>query len=117
MTYDSTEALKMTVDSKGAKLEGDGTVKVINSINIWHNKWHFEASNGTKYTLNREAVAEKRAQAFELQLGDAGYMLQNIAGFLINIKYGVMTQEDDDFGISFGGRISMPLKAVDFIQG
>ncbi|OMF95577.1 hypothetical protein [Paenibacillus sp. FSL R7-0337] len=117
LTYDSTEALKMTVDSKGAKLEGDGTVKVINSINIWHNKWHFEASNGTKYTLNREAVAEKRAQAFELQLGDAGYMLQNIAGFLINIKYGVMTQEDDDFGISFGGRISMPLKAADSSKG
>ncbi|MFD2875439.1 hypothetical protein ACFTAO_04805 [Paenibacillus rhizoplanae] len=71
----------MTVDNKGAKLEGDGTVKVINSINIWHNKWHFEVSNGTKYTLDREAVAEKTAQAFELQLGDAGSMMQNIAGF------------------------------------
>lgn len=117
LTYDSNEALKMTVDNEGAKLEGDGTVKVINSINIWHNKWHFEVSNGTKYTLDREAVAEKTAQAFELQLGDAGYMLQNIAGFLINIKYGVMTQDDDDFGISFGGRISMPLKAADPSKG
>ncbi|MEK4009089.1 dockerin type I domain-containing protein [Paenibacillus sp. FSL H3-0333] len=117
LTYDSNEALKMTVDNKGAKLEGDGTVKVINSINIWHNKWHFEVNNGTKYTLDREAVAEKTAQAFELQLGDAGSMMQNIAGFLINIKYGVMTQDDDDFGISFGGRISMPLKAADPSKG
>lgn len=117
LTYDSNEALKMTVDSNGAKLEGDGTIKVINSINIWHNKWHYEVKNGTKYTLDREAVSEKEAQALELQLGDAGYMLQNIAGFLINIKYGVMTQDDDDYGISFGGRISMPLKAADQSKG
>jgi hypothetical protein len=117
LAYDSNEALKMTVDSNGAKLEGDGTIKVINSINIWHNKWHFEANNGTKYSLNREAVAEENAEALELQLGDAGTMLQNIAGFLINIKYGVMTQDEDDFGISFGGKISMPLKAADKTKG
>lgn len=117
LTYDSNEALKMTVDHNGAKLEGDGTIKVINSINIWRNKWHFEAKNGSKYSLDREAVSEKEALAFELQLGDAGTMLQNIAGFLINIKYGVMTQDDDDYGISFGGRISMPLKAADQSKG
>jgi trimeric autotransporter adhesin len=117
LTYDSSAALKMTVDSNGAKLEGDGTIKVINSINIWHNKWFYEAKNGTKYSLDREAVSEKEAQALELQLGDAGSMLQNIAGFLINIKYGVMTQDDDDYGISFGGRISMPLKAADKSKG
>ena len=117
LTYDSNQALKMTVDSNGAKLEGDGTIKVINSINIWHNKWYFEAKNGTKFSLDREAVSGKEAQAFELQLGDAGSMLQNIAGFLINIKYGVMTRDEDDFGISFGGRISMPLKAADKSKG
>lgn len=117
LTYDSNEALKMTVDHNGAKLEGDGTIKVINSINIWRNKWHFEAKNGSKYSLDREAVSEKEALALELQLGDAGTMLQNIAGFLINIKYGVMTQDDDDYGISFGGRISMPLKAADQSKG
>ncbi len=117
LTYDSSEALKMTVDSNGAKLEGDGTIKVINSINIWHNKWYYEAINGTKYSLDREAVSGKEAQALELQLGDAGSMLQNIAGFLINIKYGVMTRDEDDFGISFGGRISMPLKAADQSKG
>jgi trimeric autotransporter adhesin len=117
LTYDSNESLKMTVDNDGAKLEGDGTIKVINSINIWHNKWYFEAENGIKYSLDREAVAEEEAQALELQLGDAGYMLQNIAGFLINIKYGVMTRDDEDFGISFGGRISLPLKAADKSKG
>ncbi|MHA6480565.1 hypothetical protein ACX1C1_01305 [Paenibacillus sp. strain BS8-2] len=117
LAYDSNEALKMTVNSNGAKLEGDGTIKVINSINIWHNKWYYEAQNGVKYSLDREAVSEEEAKALELQLGDAGSMLQNIAGFLINIKYGVMTQDDDDFGISFGGRISLPLKAADKSKG
>lgn len=117
LTYDSSEALKMTVDANGAKLEGDGTIKVINSINVWHNKWSYEVMNGTKYSLNREAVAEENAEALELQLGDAGFMLQNIAGFLINIKYGVMSQDDDDYGISFGGRISLPLKAPDLSGG
>ncbi|MCR8657273.1 dockerin type I domain-containing protein [Paenibacillus endoradicis] len=113
LTYDSNNALKMTVNDNGAKLEGDGTIKVINSINIWHNKWFYEAQNGVKYSLDREAVSENEAKALELQFGDAGSMLQNIAGFLINIKYGVMTQDEDDFGISFGGKISMPLKAAD----
>lgn len=117
LTYDSNEALKMTVNNNGAKLEGDGTIKVINSINIWHNKWYYEAENGIKYSLYREAVSEEEAHALELKLGDAGTMLQNIAGFLINIKYGVMSQDDDDFGISFGGRISLPLKAADKSQG
>jgi hypothetical protein len=117
LTYDSNEALKMTVNNNGAKLEGDGTIKVINSINIWHNKWYYEVENGTKYSLDGEAVSEDEAQALELKLGDAGTMLQNIAGFLINIKYGVMTQDDVDFGISFGGRISLPLKAPDPSQG
>lgn len=117
LTYDSNEALKMTVNGDGAKLEGDGTIKVINSINIWHNKWYYEAKNGIKYSLDREAVSEKEAVALELRLGDAGTMLQNIAGFLINIKYGIMTRDDDDFGISFGGRISLPLKAADKSQG
>jgi len=117
LTYDSNEALKMTVDNNGAKLEGDGTIKVINSINIWHNKWYYEVKNGTKYSLDQEAVSEEDAVALELQFGDAGQMLQNIAGFLINIKYGVMSQDDDDYGISFGGRISLPLKAPDESAG
>src|SRR5690606_19442584 len=38
-------------------------------------------------------------------------------GFLINIKYGVMTQDENDYGISFGGRISLPLKAADHSKG
>ncbi|MGI2296816.1 dockerin type I domain-containing protein [Paenibacillus sp. GXUN7292] len=113
LSYDSNTPLTMTVKDIGAKLEGDGTVKVINSINIWHHKWFFEAKNGVKYSLDREAVSENEAKALELKFGDAGSMLQNIAGFLINIKYGVMTQDEDDFGISFGGKISMPLKAAD----
>ncbi|WP_139992711.1 hypothetical protein [Paenibacillus paridis] len=117
LAYDSNAALKMTVDNNGAKLEGDGTIKVINSVNIWHNKWYYEAKNGTKYSLDREAVSEENAEALELKLGDAGTMLQNIAGFLINIKYGVMTQDDEDFGISFGGKISLPLKAPDKSKG
>jgi len=117
IAYDGTKPLELTADSDGAKLEGDGTLKVINSINIWNNKWMYEAQNGVKYSLDRDAVADNAAQPFELQLGDAGTLMQNIAGFLINIKYGVMTQDEDDYGISFGGRISLPLKAADKSKG
>ena len=42
LTYDSNTPLKMTVTDAGAKLEGDGTIKVINSVNVWHNKWFYE---------------------------------------------------------------------------
>ncbi|MCG7377490.1 dockerin type I domain-containing protein [Paenibacillus sp. ACRSA] len=117
LTYDSNTPLKMTVTDVGAKLEGDGTIKVINSVNVWHNKWFYEVKNGVKYSLDSEAVSEDEAKALELKFGDTGSMLQNIAGFLINIKYGVMTQDKEDFGISFGGKISMPLKAADKNNG
>ena len=55
--------------------------------------------------------------SLELTLGGVGYMVQSLGGFLIDIKYGVMTAERPvatdrtlAYGISFGGNISIPIE-------
>lgn len=112
LTYLGDEPLKLTADKdEGATVSGDGTIKVINSINVWHNAWELKGENGTKFTLDQDEVEEKNAEAFELALVGAGSMLQYIGGFLINLKYGVMTEDDGMYGISFGGKITLPIKA------
>jgi len=114
LTYCGDEPLKLTADKDdGAKVEGDGTLKVINSINVWHNAWQFAGENGTKITLDQDEIEDKSAEAFELSLVGAGSMIQYIGGFLIDLKYGVMTESDGLYGISFGGKITLPLKAPD----
>lgn len=109
LTYTGTTPISLTADKSGASVSGDGTLQVINSINVWHNLWSFNASNGTKYTLDPDAVEEEDGVALEMSLDGAGSMLQNIAGFLIDIKYGVLTLSDELYGISFGGSITLPI--------
>lgn len=112
LTYLGDEPLKLTADKDdGATVFGDGTIKVINSINVWHNAWELKGENGTKYTLDQDEVAENKAKALELALVGAGSMIQYIGGFLIDLKYGVMTEDDGLYGISFGGKITLPIKA------
>lgn len=114
LTYNGDEPLKLTANAvDGAILEGDGTLRVINSINVWHNAWQFEGTNGTKLSLNQDEVEDGNAEPFELALVGAGSMIQYIGGFLIDLKYGVMTESDGMFGISFGGKITLPIKAPD----
>ncbi len=114
LTYLGEEPLKLTCDKEeGAVVEGDGTLKVINSINVWHNAWQFEAKNGTKHTLDQDEIEEGNGEPFELSLMGAGSMIQFIGGFLIDLKYGVMTEDDGLYGISFGGKITLPIKASD----
>ncbi|NLO38826.1 MAG: hypothetical protein GX115_05075, partial [Ruminiclostridium sp.] len=113
LTYSGDEPLKLTADAEGAVLEGDGTLRVINSINVWHNAWEFAGENGTKFSLNREDVADGNAKSFELSLVGAGSMIQYLGGFLINLKFGEMTKSNGMYGISFGGKITLPIKAPD----
>lgn len=114
LTYCGDEPLKLTADKEeGAVVSGDGTIKVINSINVWHNKWEFRGQNGTKYTLDQDEVEDNNGNVFELALVGAGSMIQYIGGFLIDLKYGIMTEDDGLYGISFGGKITLPIKAPD----
>jgi len=109
LAYLGNHPLELTADKDGAVVSGDGTIKVINSINIWHNKWEFRCENGVKYTLDQEAIEEKNGKALELSFVGVGSMIQFIGGFLIDLKYGVLTENDSLYGISFGGKITLPI--------
>jgi hypothetical protein len=114
LTYLGDKPLRLMCDKEeGAVAEGDGTLKVINSINVWHNAWQFEGTNGTKFTLDQDEIEDGNGEPFELSLMGAGSMIQYLGGFLIDLKYGVMTEDDGMYGISFGGKITLPIKASD----
>ncbi|MEG2454734.1 MAG: hypothetical protein RSC08_00660, partial [Oscillospiraceae bacterium] len=108
LTYTGTIPLDMRTEDSTADINGDGTIKVINSINIWHNKWKFEAEKGTKYTLDMDALDDK-VSSLDLQFVGAGSMLQKIGGFLIDLKFGQLSKDDELYGISFGGQITVPI--------
>lgn len=108
---DTPLALRTTDDS--AEISGDGTIKVINSINIWHNKWRIAAEQGAKkYTLDQDEIEEGEdgISELEMSLDGAGSMLQYIGGFLIDLKYGVLSCDDDLYGVNFGGKITLPIR-------
>jgi len=108
LTYCADKPLVLRTTDESAEISGDGTIKVINSINIWHNEWSIAAEQGSKFTLDQDAVEEGENE-LEMSLNGAGSMLQYIGGFLIDLKYGVLSCDDDLYGINFGGKITLPI--------
>jgi len=109
LAYCGDKPLDLRTTNGSAEISGDGTIKVINSINVWHNVWSISADEGAKYTLDLDAV-EEGASELEMSLDGAGSMLQYIGGFLIDLKYGVLSCDNDLYGINFGGKITLPIK-------
>lgn len=123
LTYESDSPLTIQDDGSTFSVSGDGKLNVINSITVWKYKWNFSVSTAKPYTLNLERYKKYSSdtpEELKLNLDGAGMILQSIAGFLVNIKYGVMSSElqnDDEksttYGIGFGGSISIPIKSED----
>lgn len=123
LSYESDTVLTIQDNGNEFSVSGDGKLNVINSITVWKYKWSFNVSKGKPYTLDTERYKKFTSgtpEELKLNLDGAGMILQSIAGFLVNIKYGVMNSElqDDDersttYGIGFGGSISIPIKAED----
>ncbi len=115
LIYTGTEPLTMEIDGDWASsqkdntavISGKGTIKVINSITVWHHGWSLEGKAGVMSTLSDPEEGEE----FVLSLGIGGSILQYIGGLLIELKYGQMTESDGLYGISFGGKVTIPIKA------
>ena len=114
LVYDGAEPLTMSIEGDWwstqndniATIAGDGRLKVIGSITVWNNGWSLEGKDGEMHTLGGEDD-----EAFVLQLGVGGSIVQYIGGLLIDLKYGELTKDDDLYGISFGGKVTIPIKA------
>lgn len=121
LNYRSDVPLTIQKEANVYTVSGDGRLNVIDSITVWKYKWSFNVIEGKTYTLNTERYKTNNVDEPEdliLKLDGAGIIAQSIAGFLINLKYGVMNSKlQNDFnktttyGISFGGNISIPIKS------
>ncbi len=117
LSYKSKEPLVIKEDGGLFSVSGDGDLAVIGSIDVWPGQWSFKVNKDTVTTLDADRCHLSNPNELELELGGVGYMVQSIGGFLIDIKYGVMSSSrpvDSDrtliYGISFGGSISIPIK-------
>lgn len=133
LSYEGDKSLRISVNKDKTKysVEGDGLIKVIDSINVWRYSWNISVDTGSVYTLDAERLEEKgKANSFSeetsaptLKFGGAASLIQTIGGFAVSLKYGELSSEwhaytkDKDsegsvtYGIGFGGKISLPIKA------
>ena len=124
LTYESDEPLIIKEENGQYLVEGDGKLRVINSITFWLNEWSIKAAKGSACSLNSDRYytngnpLARYCKELNVSLGGtASSIVQSIAGFLTDIKFGVLgaeLQEDKDksttYIVSFGGSISIPVK-------
>ncbi len=123
LSYEGSKPIKLYKDGSNYKIEGDGLLKVINSINVWRSKWSISATQGIAHTLDDERLTKALGEnvtikPLTLSLDGAATMIQSLGGFAVDLKYGVLSSQwydDSDgmvtYGIGFGGSISLPIKA------
>ncbi len=121
LSYEGSKPLRIYEKNGMYKVEGDGLLKVINSINVWRSKWSISVNKGVVHTLDSERLSEALANTNKpvtLSLDGAASMIQSLGGFAVDLKYGELSSErheDADgtvtYGIGFGGSISLPIKA------
>lgn len=123
LSYEGDSPLKIYESGGKYTIEGDGLLKVVNSINVWRSKWSITAVKGIAYTLDNERLGKTMGKnvtinPLTLSLDGAATMIQSVGGFAVDLKYGVLSSQwydDSDgmvtYGIGFGGSISLPIKA------
>lgn len=100
-----------------AVIEGDGEIRVINSICFWKKEWSIEAPKNTQITM-RDLEG---GQELSISLGGAAQMIQSIGGLIVDLKYGVLTSQvlgegessGFGYGVSFGGSMSIPISVAE----
>ena len=123
LSYEGEKPLKLYKSGSKYVIEGDGLLKVIDSINVWRSKWNISATQGLAYTLDSKRLAkvsdlDSSINNLNLSLNGAASMIQSLGGFAVDLKYGEFSSQwydDSDgmvtYGIGFGGSISLPIKA------
>ena len=121
LSYEGDTPLEIYEKNGAYTINGDGLLKVVNSINVWRSKWSFTVNKGITYTLDSERLTDYFAndnKPVKLSLDGAATMIQSVGGFLVDLKYGEMSSQWYDnsdgmvtYGIGFGGSISLPIKA------
>ncbi len=118
LLYEGEEPLEIYEDKGQYVIEGNGLLKVTNSINVWRSGWQFSVRDDIIYTLNEERVMDLvgKKNPITLEFLGAASMIQGIGGFLVDLKFGELSAQWYDqsdgritYGIGFGGTIGLPI--------
>ena len=116
-------------------IQADGPISVVGGATVWKSTWRIRAQQGTPYTLNKERFGvvsdndSRNVQDVKLAFTGAGSMVQGIGAMLINLKYGILTENAFNgtseqpagahsnkthaqlygYGVSFGGSLTLPI--------
>lgn len=117
LAYVGTKPLEISEKNGRFTASADGLIKVVNSINVWRNKWSFSVNDGITYSLDSDRAEDNEMQVVPivLSLDGAATMIQSIGGFLVDLKFGELSSDWNDgnmtYGIGFGGSLSLPIKS------
>ena len=148
LVYSGSEPLTISYEGPDGPLGGGGNadlfptiaatgpISVVGGATVWKSKWRIRVQQSIPYTLNREryGVVEdevnKSVQDVKLAFVGAGSMVQGIGAIVINLKYGILTENFDvsnrpsgdpshgssttrkrlrGYGVSFGGSLTLPI--------
>lgn len=98
LSYEGNKPIKLYKSGGNYKIEGDGLLKVINSINVWRSKWSISATQGIAHTLDDERLTKALGEnvtikPLTLSLDGAATMIQSLGGFAVDLKYGVLSSQ------------------------
>ena len=110
--YNGTEPLILEEDDGTIIVSGDGKINVVDNLTFWNSGFEIVFEEGNIHTLVEEKLEgyNKPVEINEvlIEYTGIGRLLQNIGGFTMDLKYGVLTEswDGDDregYAINFGG--------------
>ncbi|MEG2584064.1 MAG: S-layer homology domain-containing protein, partial [Oscillospiraceae bacterium] len=128
--YSGSEPLVIKQTSNGnVEVKGKKGLSVINNMKFWDSNFSIHFDQGTISTLNKEKYpfapddddpatppdvefVDNSFREVKIDYTGMGQVVQSVAGFTIDIRYGVFTENwaEDKFegnGIDFGGKVAL----------
>jgi len=117
--YAGTEPLVMEQTGDNVLVKGKGNLSVINYLTFWKSNFQIQFKAGTVSTLDADVCELKNIPGnpdkniVKIEYTGVGSVIQKIAAFTINLKYGeLISLWDDDnnfdgYAIDFGGKMAL----------
>lgn len=109
--YSTGDPLVIKQTQEGITIVGKGKLSVVNNMTFWNSNFEIKFTNGDVKTLNPEKV-NGDSDTVRIDYTGIGSIIQNLAGFAINLKYGEFAEiwngeENQGYAIDFGGKIAL----------
>ena len=116
--YGGTEPLVIEQTGDSALVKGKGNLSVINYLTFWKSNFQIQFKAGAVSTLDSDITdmsfsGSPSKSIVKIEYTGVGTVIQKIAAFTINLKYGelISTWDDsnklDGYAIDFGGKLAL----------